>query len=92
MDHLLESKKKLKNLKKLEIQIIFTKANLIKPAYGGFKDLKRRTFADKVLKGKALNIAKTPKYDEYQKGLLLSFLIKSGELAVLIYHQSLMNN
>ena len=34
-----------------------------------FKDLKRRTFSGKVLKGKAFNIAKNPKYDGYQKGL-----------------------
>ena len=39
-------------------------------AYGGFKDIKRRTFSDKVLKdNKAFNIAKNPKYDGYQRGL-----------------------
>ena len=38
-------------------------------AYGDFKDLKRRTASDKVLRDKAFNIAKTPKYDWYQKGL-----------------------
>ena len=37
-------------------------------AYGDFKDLNRRTFADKVLHGKAFNIAKNPKYDGYQRG------------------------
>ena len=37
--------------------------------YGDFKDLKRRTFADKILRDKAINIAKNPKYDEYQRGL-----------------------
>ena len=37
-------------------------------AYGDFKDLKKRTAADKVLREKAFNIAKTPKYDGYQKG------------------------
>ena len=37
--------------------------------YGDFKDLKRRTFFDKVLKDKAFNIAKNPKYDGYQRGL-----------------------
>ena len=37
-------------------------------AYGDFKDLKRRTFSDKTLRDKALNIAKNPKYDGYQKG------------------------
>ena len=38
-------------------------------AYGGFKDLKRITAADKVLRDKAFNIAKNPKYDGYQRGL-----------------------
>ena len=31
--------------------------------YGDFKDLKRRTFSDKVLRDKAFNIAKNPKYN-----------------------------
>ena len=38
-------------------------------AYGYFKDLKKRTAADKVLRDKAFNIAKDPKYDGYQRGL-----------------------
>ena len=38
-------------------------------AYGDFKDLKRRTYSDKVLRDKAFNIAKNPKYDEYRRGL-----------------------
>ena len=38
-------------------------------AYGDFKDLKRRNVSDKVLKDKAFNIAKSPKYDGYQRGL-----------------------
>ena len=38
-------------------------------AYGDFKDLNRRTFADKVLRDKAFNIAKNPKYDGYKRGL-----------------------
>ena len=38
-------------------------------AYGDFKDLAKRTAADKVLRDKAFNIAKDPKYDEYQRGL-----------------------
>ena len=37
--------------------------------HGDFKDLKRRTFSDKVLSDKAFNIAKNPKYDGYQRGL-----------------------
>ena len=38
-------------------------------AYGDFKDLKKSTAADKVLRDKAFNIAKNPKNDGYQKGL-----------------------
>ena len=38
-------------------------------AYGDFKDLKRRTFSDNVLRDKAFNIAKNLKYDGYQRGL-----------------------
>ena len=38
-------------------------------AYGDFKDLNRRTSADKVLHDKTIDIAKNPKYDGYQRGL-----------------------
>ena len=38
-------------------------------AYGDFKDLKRRTFSDKVLRDKAFNVAKNPEYNGYQRGL-----------------------
>ena len=38
-------------------------------AYGDFKDLARKTASDKVLRVKAFNIAKNPKYDGYQRGL-----------------------
>ena len=38
-------------------------------AYGDFTDLKKRTAADKVLRDKAFNIAKDPKYDGYRRGL-----------------------
>ena len=38
-------------------------------AYGDFKDLARRTASDKVLRDKAINIAKKPKYDGYQRGI-----------------------
>ena len=36
--------------------------------YGDFKDLKRRTASDKILRDKAFNIAKNPKYDGHQRG------------------------
>ena len=38
-------------------------------AYGDFKDLARRTYSDKVLRDKAFNIAKSHKYDGYQRHL-----------------------
>ena len=38
-------------------------------AYGDFKDLAERTAADKLLRDKAFNIDKDPKYDGYQRGL-----------------------
>ena len=38
-------------------------------AYGDFKDLPKRTAADKVLRDKAFKIASDQKYDGYQRGL-----------------------
>ena len=38
-------------------------------AYGDCKDLERGTASDKVLRDKAFNIAKNPKYDGYRRGL-----------------------
>ena len=38
-------------------------------AYYDSKDLTKRTVADKILKNKAFDIAKYPKYDGYQRGL-----------------------
>ena len=38
-------------------------------AYGDFKDLNRKTFADKVLREKAFNTTKYPKFDRCQCGL-----------------------
>ena len=38
-------------------------------AYEDFKDLNRRTFADKVLHDEIFNIAKDSKYDGYHCGL-----------------------
>ena len=38
-------------------------------AYGDFKGSKRRIVSDKVLRDKAFNTAKNPKYDGYQRGL-----------------------
>ena len=38
-------------------------------AYGDFKDLTKRTASDKILRDKAFNIAKSPKYNGYQGGV-----------------------
>ena len=38
-------------------------------AYSDSKDLTKRTAADKILRNRAFNIAKDPKYDGYQRGL-----------------------
>ena len=40
-------------------------------AYEYFKDLVRRRAYDNILRDKAFNIAKNPKYDGHQRGLLL---------------------
>ena len=39
-------------------------------AYGDFKDLAKRTAADRVLRDKAFKIASNQKYDGYQRGLV----------------------
>ena len=78
MDHLLKTKKEFKNLKKHDIQTIFTEIywnELDKAffqhdlAYGDFKDWARRAASDKVLKDKAFSIAKNPKDDRHQRGI-----------------------
>ena len=37
--------------------------------YGDLRHLTRRTVSDKILRDKAFNIAKNPKYDGNQRGL-----------------------
>ena len=49
-------------------------------ACGDFKDTARRTASDKILRDKAFNIAKNPKYDGYKKGracMVYKFLDKT---------------
>ena len=56
-------------------------------AYGEFKYLKRRTYSDKVLRDKAFNIAKSPKYDGYQRRLasmVYKCFDKSPQVVVLL--------
>ena len=50
-------------------------------AYGDFKDLNRRTAANKLLLDKAFNIAKSPKCDSFQRvldSMVYKFLIKKN--------------
>ena len=51
--------------------------------YRDFKDLTRRTAPDKILCDQAFNIAKTPKYDGYQRGLS-SMVYKSFDKKLLL--------
>ena len=39
-------------------------------AYGDFKDIKRRTFYDKILRDEAIKIASNKIYDGYERGLV----------------------
>ena len=73
VNHLLKTKKELKNLKK-QAKYIYRNSfdkNCFQQdiAYGNFKEWARITASDKVLRDKAFNIAKSPKYDGYQKSL-----------------------
>ena len=52
-------------------------------AYGDFKDLNRRTFANKVLCDKAINIDNDPKYGGYQRGLV-SMVYKFSDKKLLV--------
>ena len=59
------------------------------------KHLSRRTFAVKVLRDKAFNIAKDPKYDRYQRSLvsmLSKFFDKSLLVVVLKMKRFLIKN
>ena len=59
-------------------------------AYGDFKDLARRIASDNVLRDKAFNTAKNPKYDDITRRLHLwftNFLIKSLQAVALISMQ-----
>ena len=75
MVHLLKIKKEFKNLKETGDTSYIYKAELAKAcfyhdmAYRDFKDLKARTTSDKVLRNKAFNIAKNPKYNGYPRVL-----------------------
>ena len=56
-------------------------------AYEGFKDLERRTAADKVLRDKVFNIAKNSKYNRYQRDLasmVYKFFNKKSKTVVVL--------
>ena len=56
-------------------------------AYEDFKGLARRRASDKILRYKAFNIAKNPKYDGYQRGLswiIYTFFDKKKLLVVVL--------
>ena len=73
--HLLKIKKEFKKFKGTGDTSYIYKNELDKACfqhditYGDFKDLARRTASDNILRDKAFNIAKNPKYDRYQRGL-----------------------
>ena len=75
MEHLQKTEKRIQKFKETGDTSYIYKNELDKAcfqhdmAYGGFKDLKRRTASDKILRDKAFNIAKNPKYDGYERGL-----------------------
>ena len=76
MDHLLKIKNEFKNKKKTGDTSYIYKNEYDEAcfqhdmAYGDFSDWKRRTASDKVLRDKAFNIAKNPKYDGCQRELV----------------------
>ena len=57
-------------------------------AYEYFKDLIRRTAADKALRDKPFNIAKNPKYDKYQH-VLASVVYKFFDRKLLVEYLKL---
>ena len=75
MNHLKKNKERIQKFRQTGDSRYIYKNELDKTcfqhdmAYGYFKDLTKRTAADKVLRDKAFNIAKDPKYDGYQREL-----------------------
>ena len=75
VDHLRKNKERIQKFKQTGDSRYIYKNELDKAcfqndmAYGDFKDLKKRTADDKVLRDKRFNITKNPKYDGYQREL-----------------------
>ena len=88
-----KNKERIQKFKETEDTSYIFKNELDKPcfqhdmAYVDFKDLAKRTTADKVLRNKAFKIASDQKYDGYQRGLasmVYKFLIKSHKEVVVL--------
>ena len=96
MDHLLKIKKGIKRFKETGDTEYINRNELDKACfqhdmvYGDFKDLKRRTASDKVLRDKGFNIEKNLIFDGYQRGL--ASMAKSLKVAVLIMKLNKMSN
>ena len=69
MDHLLNMKKETGDTNYVYKNELGKACFVHDAAYSDSKDLTKRTVADKILKNKAFDIAKDPKYDRYQRGL-----------------------
>ena len=83
-----KNKEKIQKFKETGNRNYIYKYELDKPCfqhdmtYEDFKDLAKRTASDRVLRDKAFNIAKNPKYDGYQRGF--ASMIKTQKEMVLI--------
>ena len=70
-----KNKERIQKFKQIGDSIYIYKNELDKASFqhdmanGDFKDIAKRAAADKVLRNKAFNIAKDPKYDICQRGL-----------------------
>ena len=63
-------------------------------AYVDFRDLAKRIASDKVLRDKAFDIAKNPKYDGYQRdiaSIVYKYFDKSPQVVV-SQHLQIINN
>ena len=64
-----KNKEKIQKLKKNRRHKIYLH-ELDEACFQNFKNLAKRTASDKVLRSKAFDTAKNPKYDGYQRGLV----------------------
>ena len=75
VDNLQKNKERIKKFKETEDTKYIYRNEFDKACfqhdmdYGDFKHLAKGTASDKLLRDKAFNIAKNPKYDCYQRGL-----------------------